>query len=101
VVAALHQFVGDTPQVPVYPLRILQLGIGRKSGFNAPVILLGGGVFGIGGMEGDLVMVEHVGLASSAVRVNFRSAFRTMSEKKLPDEPAAAEGSQEAALGWP
>jgi hypothetical protein len=101
VVAALDQLVGDTTQVPIYPLRILQLGIGLKSGFNAPVILPGGGVFSIGGMKGNLVVVEDIGLASSAVRVNFRPALRTVTEKKLPNEPATAEGAQEPALGWP
>ena len=101
VVAALNQFVGNTPQVPINPLGILQFGIGRKSDFDAPVVFPGGGVFSIGGMKGDLVVVEDISLGGAAVGINFRSALRTMTQKKLPYKPPAAKGAQEPATGWP
>jgi hypothetical protein len=87
--------------VPVYPLGILQFGVGLEAGFNAPVVFPSGGVFSIGGMKGNLVVVEDISLGGAAVGINFRSALRTVTEKKLPDEPATAEGAQEPALGWP
>jgi hypothetical protein len=37
-------------------------------------------------------MVVDVSLGGASIWVNHRSSFRNMSQQKLPDKPAAAEG---------
>jgi hypothetical protein len=57
------------------------------------VVLPGDGVFGIGSMECELVVVEDVFLAGAHLGVNFYTTFGSMPQKKFPNEPSTPKGS--------
>jgi len=60
------------------------------------LLISGGSVQGCGSENGLLVVVKDIGLRSAHAGVNHRRPIWAPAHEEFPDEPAAAEGTQEA-----